>query len=680
MSRLRIRSLVMVLGLGTALACGPTGTDGGPADGSDDSVDIADEDGDGISDEDEGRASSIDTDSDGVPDFEDGDSDGDGISDAIEAGDADLATAPYDSDADGTPDYRDLDSDDNGLTDGTGTETTEDLDEDGVGDWADLDDDGDYINDAIEIATLPNMDPPDTDGDGTPDYRDIDSDADTIADADEGAVDWDDDNVPSYRDDDSDGDCLLDSIEAGDSDVTTAPFDTDLDGSPDFLDADSDADGLADAAEDPNCNGLVDTGETSPVDIDTDGDGVTDLVEVAAETDPADPTDNPQANGDFVFVVPYEEPPSPDKDDLDFSTDLQKVDVYVLMDLSGSMADEADSVRDNLSSVLTDLTCPPAGNGDPNDCIPELWSGSGSYTYAGRNPFVNRLRLQPNPNMVGPTIPDPDLDSCPDGGCAEPHYLATWAAVTGKGSADASTCTGVASFAAAPSCSSSPAGMNGVGYPCFRSDALPVILLATDEPPSTQYSCPGQSATVAAANAMGAKIIGIEGSGVSTTTTTDLEGLATGTGAVTQAGVPLVFDGSGVNAANAIKSAIQTLSSSVPLDISAHPVDEGGDAVDAVTAFVDHLETLQLGTAQCEDGLSESDTNSDGFADLYVNVLPGTPVCWRLVPKSNTTVPATDEPQMFEARIDVYGDNVTLLDDRKVFFLVPPVIDGPSVD
>jgi hypothetical protein len=53
-------------------------------------------------------------------------------------------------------------------------------------------------------------------------------------------------------------------------------------------------------------------------------------------------------------------------------------------------------------------------------------------------------------------------------------------------------------------------------------------------------------------------------------------------------------------------------------------------------------------------------------------------VCWKVVSKPNTTVPATQSPQLYRAKIRVYGDNVTQLDEREVFFLVPPVpLDGP---
>lgn len=35
----------------------------------------------------------------------------------------------------------------------------------------------------------------------------------------------------------------------------------------------------------------------------------------------------------------------------------------------------------------------------------------------------------------------------------------------------------------------------------------------------------------------------------------------------------------------------------------------------------------------------------------------------------------TTQPQMFMATIEVWGDGITMLDSRDVYFLVPPVID-----
>ena len=106
--------------------------------------------------------------------------------------------------------------------------------------------------------------------------------------------------------------------------------------------------------------------------------------------------------------------------------------------------------------------------------------------------------------------------------------------------------------------------------------------------------------------------------------------------------------------------------------------DDPSDSVNAVTEFVDHLQTLQLGTAQCSNGLTDTDTNGDTFKDKFIQVRTGTPVCWKVVSKPNTTVPATAAPQLFRATVTVYGDGVTQLDQRDVFFLVPPKNpDGP---
>jgi hypothetical protein len=156
--------------------------------------------------------------------------------------------------------------------------------------------------------------------------------------------------------------------------------------------------------------------------------------------------------------------------------------------------------------------------------------------------------------------------------------------------------------------------------------------------------------------------------------------MATNTGAVDAANnnAPLVFDGAGTNAATAIRNGILALANGLPLDINAVGVDDPTDAVDAMASFVDHLETLQLGTAQCANGLNDIDTNADSYDDKYLQVRTGTPVCWKVVSKPNTTVPATDAPQLFRAKVKVYGDGVTQLDERDVFFLVPPApFDDP---
>jgi hypothetical protein len=662
----RVSTYICTVFLLVFVSCGPSSGNG--PDG--DLPPVPDRDGDTISDEDEGCAEGRDSDGDGIPDCEDLDSDNDGIPDIIEAGRADIRLPPVDSDGDGIPDYLDLDSDNNGIPDEI--EGANDFDGDGIGDYADPDNDGDTIPDIMEIGPNPAA-PLDTDGDGIPDLWDVDSDNDGILDRHELYDDPDQDGIPSFRDLDSDGDCIPDRIEAGDNVLSTPPVDTDGDGRPDYKDLDSDNDGLADRAEDRNCDGVLDPGETSRVHADTDGDGVSDLIEVAAGTDPLDPLDNPQANGDFVFIVPYQEPPDPERDDLDFSTNLQIMDVYLLVDRSGTMRDEISSIRASIQDAANNVTCPPLGNGDPSNCIPDIWWGVGTVGYRGVNgqSYTNHLDMQPNPSLITNALPteEPVSTSC----CAEPLYLATWSTCTG-GDVAAAGCSVGTPYPARTSCVGSPAGSAGIGYPCFRPNALPVIFLTTDEAPSQTYNCPAAAIVASAANNIGAKIVGVLGTGPTAQTRPDLEYLARETGAVdasTNPPTPIVIDSANGDAALAIAAAIRLLAKGVPLDLEATPVDDPSDAVNAVTAFISRLETYQPGTAQCTAGLQTEDSNSDGYPDRYRNVLPGTPVCWNLIPKQNTTVMSTDQPQLFRAKVEVRG-GVTLLDTRNVFFLVPP--------
>src|SRR5262249_60976313 len=131
--------------------------------------------------------------------------------------------------------------------------------------------------------------------------------------------------------------------------------------------------------------------DTSRTSAHTDGDAAPDLVEVTAGTDPTDPSKNPQANGDFVFIEPYTKPQTPNDENLAFATKLQKVDVYVLVDRSESMNSETQSIKANLASVVNHLQCPPIGTGSPATCIPDLYSGLGAFGYQNTEPFKNYL-------------------------------------------------------------------------------------------------------------------------------------------------------------------------------------------------------------------------------------------------------------------------------------------------
>jgi hypothetical protein len=254
---------------------------------------------------------SIDFDGDGIPNFIDLDSDNDGIPDVVEAGGPDtnnngMIDAFVDANSDGLHD---------GYISGTALLTTGvDANADGKADsWPnknldqdlrpnayDMDSDGDGIIDIIE-AGLPDVASPfgvvdgiiaangwsgsvsalvalnlrNTDASGNPDYLDIDSDNDGIPDNIEGmsTIGY----IRPTSTTDTDGDGLVNHYDnvVGFGGTGILVYDHDGDGIPDYRDLDTDADGVPDIIEgnDFNLNGLSDDLVTL-TGLDTDGDGL----------------------------------------------------------------------------------------------------------------------------------------------------------------------------------------------------------------------------------------------------------------------------------------------------------------------------------------------------------------------------------------------------------------------
>ncbi len=673
-----------------AAACGDetSSNTGGGGEGSGGSPpNLTDSDGDTITDADEGDG---DADGDGTPNSGDSDSDGDGIPDAVEAGDDDPATPPVDTDSDDTPDFLDDDSDNNGISDGD--DSQEDFDGDGKPDFADLDDDGDGISDSIEIAGdgsdcdgdgdvdseegTPEA-PKDCDGDDNPDYQDVDSDGDTIGDLHEGQADTDGDGVRDRYEDDSDGDGISDADEAGDADVNTPPVDSDADGIPDFRDLDSDNDGLTDDEE----LGLG----TDPTNVDSDGDGVSDLIEDVAGTDPTDPVDNPQANGDFVFIIPYQDPTSPMQDTVRFRTNIQFADVYFAFDITGSMSAELNALQTSLPSIVNTLSCQNFGTtcaldgdcatdqicfqsecvADPNvgaGCIPDMWTGVGSWN--NLNTYRNLISLQPDPAITAAGVP-----TMLAGGAEAPFQP--------------SHC--IADPALCPAAGNMQCAMTGVGCPGFRDEAIRIYVQITD----ADQQCSGATCGSFTAASAGAALIASDIKFVSLYGTDDAGGagtpqsvatdIALASGTVDAMGNPFVYLAVDAAVVSNTVTAILALAKGNALNTTIEASDDTSDAVDA-TQFIDYLEVNVSGVGECEVVTPTADTDADTFDDAFPALLPGKKVCWDVHPVPvNTTVPATEDPQIYRAILTVRGDG-SPLDSRDVYFLIPPenaVIDPP---
>ena len=683
---MRFSGLVLcILLLASASACSdsarpsrPTPRDGGP-------IGVPDADGDGIPDSFEGSADSIDTDADGTPDYLDSDSDNDGVPDSVEGGVAD-GGEPLDSDADGVYDFRDTDSDANGVPDSL--EGGDDLDGDRQPNSRDLDNDGDNVSDVVEIGANPDA-PVDSDGDGTPDYLDLDSDGDTIRDLEEAFIpdDTDSDGIPDRLDLDSDNDGIPDSVEAGDADVLTPAIDTDMDSVPNYRDPDSDNDGLSDADE-------LARG-TDPLLADTDGDGVTDLVEVGAcpvgdpscATDATDPASSPRTRGDFVFFEPYMAAPDPLRDTLSFATDLRIADVYVLMDTTGSMGGAIASLKSGLSTPVTGLI------DRVRAVIPDVWFGVGGFDDYQQSPYgyatsgdMAYYHLQDLTSDIPTAQASVNRLTTHYGGDGpEASYPALYAVSSGLGLAGpsgwpSSRASAPAPFAACPASAS-------IGWPCFRNSAVPIVVTITDISSHNgpvgedTYSFTGGGSgptyaeVVGAATASRIRAIGIAVNGGGRP---HLESMARATGAVDAAGTALVSDWSvGSPIGDDVVTMIQTLANQTPIDISVVFQDDASDSVDTYASFVDHIEANTVGVPGRCEAVPAVDTNGDGYADTFQGVRPGTPVCFDIIVKQNDTVMPTTSPQVFRANLQVLGDGFTPLDTRDIFFLVPPHIEVP---
>jgi len=246
----------------------------------------------------------------------------------------------------------------------------QDSDSDGIPDSEDIDDDNDGIPDVVEEAGDPDRD---TDGDGIPDRLDLDSDNDGILDIIEaGGVDSDGDgrvDDPTDRD----GDGLADSVDSHPDDVdnpadktegleaTTLPVsDTDSDGTPDFQDVDSDNDGISD---------LIEGGTEAALDSDNDG-----MIDPQSDENSDGTPDNVDENG-IAAGIPdrsAEQVPDTDSDGVadyrDLDSDNDGIDD--LIEAGGSDAD-GDGLVDHPGTLVGERLPDSDGDGIPDVLEPD---------------------------------------------------------------------------------------------------------------------------------------------------------------------------------------------------------------------------------------------------------------------------------------------------------------------
>jgi hypothetical protein len=352
--------------------------------------------------------------------------------------------------------------------------------------------------------------------------------------------------------------------------------------------------------------------------------------------------------------------------------------VFFMMDTTGSMGGCITNLKTTLSTSII-----PAVNA----IIPNVWFGVGHFDdypvgfYGGTGDYVFELLQRMTHDT---TAAQAAVNLMSAGGGAdwpESYVPALYAAATGGGFGTY--------LAPQDACATGE-----LGYPCFRSDSVPIIVIVGDAPyhngPGGYDSYTGitpvpptYDEAVTALNAIHAKVIAVVAGGDSTATSHGTA-IATDTGAVDVGGSPLVYttgwDGTGLG--SEIVDGIETMAHQVPIDVSAAARDDDTDMVDATYFIASIVPNLVGGVTDpadpsiiCVGGLPVDDMDGDTVLDTFVGILPGTPVCFDITPRMNDIIEATEEPQVFKAYIDVVGDGITVLDSRDVYFLIPPDID-----
>jgi hypothetical protein len=467
---------------------------------------------------------------------------------------------------------------------------------------------------------------------------------------------------PCYnRNADADGDGYPNSFEC--------PFfpcsDTDGDGKANCLDLDSDDDGVSDADEktngtnpynsDTDSDGLTDYQEsqygTNPKMKDSDSDGFDDLAEIAYGTDPNNNADKIPEDV-FYVVLPYK-PGFETKKQLNFSTDIQQADIAILVDLSGSMGDEHDNLKQGINNVI--VTGVKAQ-------IPNTGFGLVKFGTLEDQPYFIQQHITLDTTEIQNAVNT--ISSC--GGADEYHTLALWRTATGipynatiDGALDGtvnlnifgSSCTG-----------------ESYGGMCFRPGSLPIFIMATDEEfTDNDYNSIGgdpvmhSSDAITAMNNIGAKFIGID-SGKSMN---DFNTISEGTGSKDSAGLYFNYtiSSNGTGLSDQIVSAVLNLVSHVRMNVSTRKEHLAGECESKESIdFIKKITPVSATPPENVEGVDET---------TFIKVLPGTTVTFDIDFENDFCKPAKNQMPVFTARIDVYGDETSLLDSRDVLIIVP---------
>lgn len=350
----------------------------------------------------------------------------------------------------------------------------------------------------------------------------------------------------------------------------------------------------------------------------------------------------------------------PDAGPIDLPLDTEVVvgraDVLMLIDVTASMNNEIDQIR----ATLRDRLVPGIRESIPDSRLGVATFADfpgGSCGSSGDDPFALILPIDGDTARVQAAV---DTVSTTAGGDPpESQVEALYQTATGEGLGTL-----------IPPSFGCPGG--GFGYPCFRTDALPVVLLFTDAPfhngihPEHDYrgTCgdTGAHSYEEAASELRARGIRVMGLFSGRDGRDDLEAIARDTGAVS-GGEPIVFDigERGESLSEGVIAAVRTLADVVQFDVDtvlSDPVP--GDGIDP-REFVDSVVALRAdppsGVERIEGG-------------TFFGVSTGTRVVFQLRLRNDVVAPGVG-PQRFLLEIVFRADGGTRLGSTIIEIVIP---------
>lgn len=489
---------------------------------------------------------------------------------------------------------------------------------------------------------------------------DLDPDEDGITNAVEGCEDFDGDSLPNCMDTDSDGDGIPDKTECSSQPCK----DTDGDENPDFIDRDSDNDGMSDKDEKEK--------GTDPYNKDTDGDGSDDLAEIVYGSDPLnDGSRIPE--GLFYVVLPYNAKYNVSRT-WEFDTDISKIDVAFMLDLSGSMEEEQSNLKEKIKTDVVEK-------------VKTLNEGTLDAAYA----FVHFMDFDKDMDRVYKvdTLITTDVEElkaaidstpAPFGG-TECHWLVLYAATTNEdiyGPCQPTGMDGLFEKATCnfpkPDCSGRPGDRAGL---CFREKSMPILIMITDEAPTDTKMPPmNELASTLSMQTLvneSAKFIGIDSS--STTGNNNIskfyETVSEITGTLDKNGKSFNFTVSsdavaadGKAMSEKIGEAIESLTSFVQMDVWV-----AGNSKEVCNGTDQSTANFIIGGIPVKADPPEGAT-IDAANMKFLKVNPGTVVTFDVQFHNDFCPNPTADPVLYKAEAMVLGEGA-YLSKKEVQIIVP---------